>query len=214
MESTKWKKIYSISLGVAAIGVFAAAVALAVSAGREPAKKKTRTRLPSRRRHNVAARRVHRRPTARKSAIGRHFAPPTALQNMKKQPSDLMTHPVLPKLRPGAPRMKTKIGLTGAAAPIRRPGPATGPGYAPPGYAPGSATGLSPQERKQRRMERQKRQATNLRRRIQSLQERIDTAKNGGSRSEQQINRMTKSLERMQSRLSKIETAIDADEKR
>jgi len=217
MESTKWKKIYGISLGVATVGIFAAAVALAVSAGKEPVKRKTRLQMPSRRGHKAGAHRVHRRPTTHKPGIVR---PPINTKQFKptgkfpklKRPSELMVHPAMPKLRTGAPSVRPKVGLTGAAAPIRHPGAATGPGYGPPGYGRGTP-GLSAEERKKSRIERQNRQARNLRRRIQSLQERINTAKNDGSRSDQQIHRMTQSLERMQSRLSKIEKALQADNK-
>lgn len=77
----------------------------------------------------------------------------------------------------------------------------------------GGASGLSPEEREQRRAERQKRQVENLKKRIESLTERIQKSKEDGSRSEHHIKRMEMSLDRMKNRLERLEKNLEGGPK-
>ncbi len=213
MAEGKARTIYGITLAAAGLGIFGAAVGLAVAANEEPGKApEERLVIPKGRRHKKRARRpaARRLSSSKKSDVQRR---PTKAPLPRKRGVGLGSTTETAAIRPTIPINKAPplsrptVGMPGKRADtIRKIGPAL-TGY--PTVTPGLHS-LSPEERAKRRLERKKRQLDTLNKRIQSLEQRIDRAKDGG-RSPKAIERMEQSLERMKQRRGKLEQALEDD---
>lgn len=210
MARERARKIYGIVLALTGLGVFIAAIGLAVAANEEPATApKERLVLPKgRRRHRRSKRPRTNRISDKKPDKSLKPRAPLPRKRGIGLGSKTETAAFRPKIPiNGGPTTARPVVLPGSKVEtIKKVGPAL-THY--PTVTPG-IKGLPAEERAKRRKERKQRQYDTLVRRIQSLEERIGRAKEGG-RSPRAIERMEQSLDRMKQRRRKLEQALEDD---